>query len=161
MWALAATVLVMIGNLRYGDGMHIWDVRPSTFTPHRLNVWWSELSYVMASCCIRISVQLFYRRLSVNFTRAFLWATWVGIAYNVLYMVGCLLFLLLVCHPVDAYWNRYSATWASTHSYQCAAENVSLPLFAAISVLGDLYATCVPLALIASIPRTFREKIAL
>lgn len=159
--AVAMSSLIIVGNLDYFSGRHIWDVPIDTFVPHRKNAWWTEILYVLSSSMVKISVLLFYRRLSVNFTRTFLWATWIGIGINVTYMVTFILGLILICRPLDAYWNSFNPAWAKTHKYSCGAENITLPVSSAISVLTDLYATLVPMLLITSIKKSMKEKVAL
>lgn len=160
-FALTLSSLIIVGNLNYYSGRHVWDIPLQLFVPHRKNIWWSELCYVFASCTIKISVLLFYRRLSISFTRTFLWATWIGIILNSMFLIGFVLWLALLCRPFDAYWKSISPEWRATHEYHCKAETVSLPLSAGLSVLTDLYATLVPLILITTMKKTFREKLAL
>ncbi|KAG9777535.1 hypothetical protein ABEF93_000394 [Exophiala dermatitidis] len=159
--SIALSVLVIIGNKLYYSGRHVWDIPPSTFVPHRINVWASMWCYVVAATLIKISVLLFYRRLSVKFSRIFLVATWLGIVYNVLYLAGFGLTLLLICDPVRAYWKQFDFSWAASTSYKCGAENVALPASAGLSVLGDLYSTLLPLLLIFNLDLPLRQKAAL
>ncbi|KAL2428899.1 hypothetical protein ABEF95_004937 [Exophiala dermatitidis] len=159
--SIALSVLVIIGNKLYYSGRHVWDIPPSTFVPHRINVWASMWCYVVAATLIKISVLLFYRRLSVKFSRIFLVATWLGIVYNVLYLAGFGLTLLLICDPVRAYWKQFDFVWAASHAYKCGAENVALPASAGLSVLGDLYSTLLPLLLIFNLDLPLRQKAAL
>src|ERR1700712_3863358 len=60
--SIAMTVMVIIANKLFFSGRHVWDIPPSTFAPHRLNVWISEWLFVLAGTAIKISVLLFYRR---------------------------------------------------------------------------------------------------
>lgn len=160
-FAVALSVLVILGNRVYHSGRHIWDVPTSTFVPHRHNLWWSEMLYVLASCCAKISVLLFYRRLGINFTKGFIWATYIGLVINVGYLIVFIGVLCGMCTPLDAYWNSFDSAWSTSHRHHCHPENITLPLSAAVSVLTDLYSTLVPLFLIASIQKTRRDKIAL
>ena len=65
------------------------------------------MCYTLAISCVKTSILLFYRRLSVSFTRSFLIAVWVGIAYSQspqqlqfnLDRIGSLLRLI---HPLSA-----------------------------------------------------------
>ncbi len=130
-------------------------------TPHRLNVWITEWLFVLAGTAIKVSVLLFYRRLSVNFNKGFLIATWIGIIYNVAYLVAFTLTLLLICQPVEAYWNAFSRSWAATHNFHCAKEGASIPAAVGLSVLGNFYSTLLPLFLIFGLPLPLRQKLAL
>lgn len=159
--AVALSSLVIIGNTSYYSGRHIWDVPTSTFVPHRHNIWASELIYVLASSAAKISVLLFYRRLSMEFTSAFLWATHLGLAVNLIYLVFFVVWLCTLCQSLDAYWKSFSSVWRTDHKFHCRTEQVSLPLSAGLSMLTDLYATLLPLILITSIQKSTRDKTAL
>ena len=117
--------------------------------------------YVIATCAVKISILLFYRRLSANFSRAFFIATWLGIAYNIAYLVSFLLTLAVVCLPAKAYWLQLDFAWAATHKFTCVDEHLALPASAATSVFGDFYATLLPCILILKLDLPRRQKMAL
>ena len=120
----AMSALVCIGNKTYHSGYHVWDVRLTMAKEHRLNVWISQWLYLTSTGAIKISVLLFYRRLSVSFSRAFYWATWVGIIYNIIQLVAFGLALLFVCLPVQAYWMAFDLRWAAQNAgkFKCVNE---------------------------------------
>ena len=160
--SIGLSVLVIIGNRNYYSGRHIWDVPASTFVPHRRNIWFSELIYVNSSSLVKISVLLFYRRLSSNFSRKFLWAAWAGLIVNITYLLFFTSLLLGICRPLNAYWDRFSGVWLQKHpKFFCYSENIAMPLSAALSVVTDLYATIVPLVLVWIIPRLTKDKMGL
>ncbi|EXJ61912.1 hypothetical protein A1O7_02343 [Cladophialophora yegresii CBS 114405] len=157
----ALNVLVIIGNKDYYSGRHVWDIPPSSFVGGRINIWASLWCYVIGITLIKISVLLFYRRLSVKFSKAFLIATWIGIVYNILYFVSFGLTLLLMCHPLHAYWDSFNPVWAATHRFHCVSENAALPASSAFSVAGDFYSTLLPLILVYYLELPRRQKFAL
>lgn len=176
-FGIALSCLVMIGNQIYYSGYHIW-VRPSTSllrltrsmlqdiplasaVPHRINVWLGQVAYTLALSCVKISVLLFYRRLSVSFTRCFLIAVWVGIVYNILYCIGFILTLCLLCRPLDAYWKSFNPEYYFTAKYKCGSEQLAEPLSAIFSVIGDFYSTVLPLTLVSRLTLPRRQKWAL
>lgn len=159
--SIALSVMVIIGNKTYFSGRHIWDIPISKFSGHRLNVWIAMWCYITAATFVKISVLLFYRRLSVKFSKVFLIATWVGIVYNIVYMLAFFMTLLLICDPVYAYWQSFDPIWASTHKFRCNTEGTSLPASAGLSVLGDLYSTLLPVFLIYYLDLPRKQKFAL
>ncbi len=161
LFLIALSVLVIISNKVYHTGRHVWDIPAETFVGNRLNIWISLWCYIVAISLIKVSVLLFYRRLSVKFSKAFLIATWIGIAYNILYFVAFGLTLLLLCDPLQSYWESFDPVWAATHKSHCANESVALPTSAAFSVLGDFYSTLLPLILVYHLDLPPRQKIAL
>lgn len=158
---LAYGGLIIVGRVVYESGRHVWDIEPKTYAPHRLNVWICEWLYLVAAAAVKISVLLFYRRLSVSFSRGFYIAVQIGIAYNVIVWIAFSIYLLTICQPVDAYWNSWGLAWALSHKYNCGNETISLPLSAAVNGLGDCYSAVLPMLLIQKAARTRRQKIAL
>jgi hypothetical protein len=158
---IALSVLVVVGYQNYHFGRHIWDIPPALFVPLRANIWASFWCYITGVTIIKTSVLLFYRRLSVQFSRPFLIATWIGIIYNIGYFVAFAMTLLLLCRPIHSYWDQFSPTWAATHKYHCGSEQVALPASSAFSVLGDLYSTVLPLVLVWHLDLPQRQKVAL
>lgn len=160
-FSIALAVLIIVGYEVYFDGHHIWDIPLDKAPGHRLNVWICEMCYIAATCCIKISVLLFYRRLSVKFSRFFMIATWIGIIANLIYVVAFILVLLLLCRPVYAYWMSFDLAWASTHQFTCGGEYIALPLSAGISVIMDFYTASLPMFLIWNLSLPKRQKIGL
>lgn len=159
--SIVLAVLIIIGNKVFFSGRHVWDIPISTFRGHRLNVWISMWFYISTSTFVKISVLLFYRRLSVKFSKAFLIATWVGIIYNIVYMVAFFMTLLLICDPAYAYWESFDPVWASTHKFRCQTEGMSLPVSGGLSVIGDIYSTLLPFFLVYNLDLPRRQKFAL
>ena len=158
---IASSVLVIIGNTTYYSGHHIWDIPLDTAVGHRLNVWLCQMFFTIALSCVKVSVLLFYRRLSVSFSRTFMIATWVGIAYNVAYLFGFILTLLLLCRPLAAYWLSFDLAWPRTHNYSCGSEQIAQPLSALFSVIGDFYSAMLPMILVSRLSMPKKQKRAL
>lgn len=154
------TVLVVIANRRFHSGRHVWDVDFRLAADHRLNAWISQWFYLWSTGVVKISVLLFYRRLSVSFSKAFLWATWIGIIYNIIQLVAFSLALLLVCLPIEAYWKSFDLKWALQHQdqYKCQNEGIGLTASAVFSVIGDFYAALLPSLLVARLKLPQRQK---
>jgi hypothetical protein len=131
--------------------------------PHRLNVWISQWCYLFSTGAVKISVLLFYRRLSVSFTRSFLWATWAGIIFNLAQITAFTITLLTLCRPISAYWTSFDRAWAMQHDgdFNCTYEGISLTASAVVSVVGDFYAALLPSLLIIKLKMPMRQKIAL
>jgi hypothetical protein len=64
-------------------GYHAWDIPVTGFSAIRLNSWLGQWFTTAMMSAVKISLLLFYRRLSVNFSSPFLWATWIGIVFNI------------------------------------------------------------------------------
>ncbi|RMZ86172.1 hypothetical protein DV737_g98, partial [Chaetothyriales sp. CBS 132003] len=161
-FGIGLSALVIIGNKHGLSGHHIWDIPPAKLRGSRLNIWFSQWCQVISTSAIKISALLFYRRISVTFSRNFVIATWVGIVYNVLYAVAFCIVLLSICTPISAYWNSFSGTWVENHpNHRCGAENIELPLSGVLSVIADLYSALLPMSVILKLGLPPREKLSL
>jgi hypothetical protein len=158
---IGLSVLLIIQEKTWYIGHHIWDIPVDKFSGQRKNIYICEWCYVVASSAVKISILLFYRRLSVTFSKTFLIATWVGIAYQVAYLIVFLSILLAIFRPLDSYWLSFDPTWAATHKYSHGNEQISLPISAALSVVGDFYSTVLPLLLVTFLDLPARQKTAL
>ena len=161
-FGIALSALVMIGNHHWWSGHHIWDIPITKFAGHRLNIWNAEWCYVIATSATKISVLLFYRRISIKFSRGFIIATWAGIIFNIFYMIAFCMVLLLLCSPINAYWNSFNPIWVLMHPGQhCGKENIELPLSGVFSVIGDFYSALLPILIIVNLNLTRRQKLSL
>jgi hypothetical protein len=117
---------------------------------------------ILSSSSIKITILLFYKRLSAPFTSAFRIATGIGILFHVGYAVSQCMVMFLICRPYDSYWNQFSLVWLTQgHKWHCAREDISLPISGVLSVIGDLYSTVLPLLLVSHLQMNFRKKLAL
>ena len=162
-FAIALCVLVSVEVHEYKIDRHIWDIPPSLYSGNRLLVWCGQICYVASAGLVKVSVLLFYRRLSTSFSRGFKIATWIGIAYNVLYVLAFLIALLVECRPLNSYWLAFDEAWLKAgNTYTCpTSEHVQLPASSGLSVLGDAYATLLPLCLVYTLDMPRRQKMAL
>lgn len=137
------------------------DIPLSSYVPHRINVWVAQLCYTLALSSVKISVLLFYRRLSVSFNRSFIIAVWIGIVYNVLYCLAFVLALCLLYRPLQAYWLTFDPVYYVKGDWSSGREEIAVPLSALFSVTGDAYATILPLILVHGLSLPRRQKWAL
>lgn len=54
----------MLGTERYGMDRHLYDVPAPTFEYTALVGWAAQMAFIISTCCTKISVLLFYRRLT-------------------------------------------------------------------------------------------------
>ena len=113
----------------------------------------------------RASILLFYRRLSVSFTCAFMNATFFGIAWIIVaFPVAIAISFALICRPLEAYWLRNSILWLSQSQnvdFTCLRDDILLPTSSTIGVVADLYTTLVPLLLIMRLRLPTNQKLGL
>ena len=159
--ALAAVTAVDVKT--YKVNRHIWDIPPTLFSGSRLYVWIGQLCFVACAGLVKISILLFYRRLSNSFSRGFRIATYIGVAYNILFMLTFFILLMVECDPISSYWLAFDPVWLKAgHTFHCrVSEHVGLPAASALSVIGDAYSTLIPLCLVYTLDMPRRQKRAL
>lgn len=161
-FGIVFSALTIVATDNLGIGRHIWDVLPTNGSAIRLNLFIAQLCYTVSMTSIKISILLLYKRLSEVFSKTFLLASWIGIAYNIIYAISFCIILLLECRPVKAFWLSYDRAWATEHEYFCSSmERTAVPTYAALSVLGDVYSTILPLMLVSSLQLPLRRMLGL
>jgi len=122
--------------------------------------WLAESAFLLTTTSTKISVLLFYRRLTTGtFSRRWKWATWVAIVFTVAYCVTFMFALGFNCKPVDAYWKAFSATY--TEDWHCTDTKIINPISGAMSVFSDAYAMILPMMIMRHFDMPTRKKVAL
>ncbi|KAK4900655.1 hypothetical protein LTR27_002371 [Elasticomyces elasticus] len=171
------TAIAIISNRDYGMDRHIWnvlisaysravltivhrDVPPEWFETAILLAWLGEFAFLISTCCTKISVLLFYRRLvQGTFSKRWRMATIGAIIFTACYCVAFELALILNCRPTEAYWKAYSPSY--TKSYYCADTRNLNPVSGALSVFSDLYAVLLPMGMLRHFDAPKKQKVAL
>ncbi|KAK4508404.1 hypothetical protein PRZ48_002142 [Zasmidium cellare] len=160
--ATTFTVLIILGTEKYGMDRHIWDVRASTFENTALIGWAAEIAFITSTCCTKVSVLLFFRRLTQGtFNKIWKYATLAAIAFTISYGVAFILILIFNCTPTAAYWKSYSPAWSTTHTYHCTDTQILNPIQGALSVITDFYSVILPMGMLRTLSTTKRQKWAL
>ena len=158
--ALVLSGLIIIAEQNYKTGHHLSEVDLMTLVPHRKNIWICQIVYALSSTAIKVSVLVFYMRLSSAKTRLFTWASWAAVLLNAVFMGLFIVWLSVICQPLSTYWNKFDPLWRSRNpESRCFSETVVLPTFAFFSAFLDLLATLIPLLLVRKLDGTLREKV--
>jgi hypothetical protein len=125
-----------------------------------------EVFYLVATGFTKVSILLFYRRLtSGTLSTKFHWVVRISIVFVILSTIALMLPLFLGCRPLNAFWNQVDFTWAETHiegrDYECFDEPADLLSAAAISIVQDFIACFMPSILFWKLQLPFRQKVAL
>ncbi|KAK5111159.1 hypothetical protein LTR62_005359 [Meristemomyces frigidus] len=158
--ATGFSALIIIGNLHYGVDRHIWDVPPAWFEAAVLLAWLTELFFTVSSCATKISVLLFYRRLTKGtISKRWKGATIGAIVFTAAYGLALILALVFNCRPTNAYWKVYSDHYHE--DYTCSDTKAINPLAGALSVFSDFYAVFLPMLMLRHFDIPHRQKVAL
>ena len=147
----------------YGFNRHVWDIDPAYFTIQRKYILVIETTFCFASGLIKISILLFYRRLSSRaVSSTFRWATWITIGFIVAYSVAFILVPIFGCNPISAFWDQINVVKiAQGYKYHCFNEGADVFAAGVISAAQDLITAMLPTLLYWNLHLPLRQKIAL
>ncbi|KAM0704190.1 hypothetical protein Q7P35_008423 [Cladosporium inversicolor] len=158
-FAIALTACGCLDLLHYGIDRHTWDVRPSVYPHAAMGTWITFVIALCSGCCIKTSVLLLYRRIvAPTYNRAFDIAIWVAIGAIMAFFLTVLLGLCFICDPLWSYWMAWDFNWKT--SYQCSDGQWLNYFIGIVSVISDIYAISLPLALLENteLHMTWKQK---
>jgi hypothetical protein len=96
--------------------------------------------FCVASAFIKISILLFYRRLSSRVvSTAFRWTTWLTIGFITTYTIALTLAPILGCDPISAFWDQTNINKIlKGYKYRCFDEGADVFTASVISAFQDL-----------------------
>ncbi|KAH9826755.1 hypothetical protein Tdes44962_MAKER03298 [Teratosphaeria destructans] len=154
------TVTCILNVEQYGLNRHIWNVPFHLYENALLCAWLGELSFLVSTCCTKVSVLLFYRRLTQGtISKRWKYAIVGAIVFTVLYGLAFVLSLIFTCSPTASYWKAFSGTY--TVDYTCTDTTALNPLSGALSMFSDLYAVLLPMSMLRHFDAPRRQKVAL
>lgn len=148
--------------MQYGGDRHVWDIPASYFVPAVKNAYVAQMIYLISTCCVKVSVLLFYRRLVAGtYSKRWKYATIAAIAFTIGYTVAFIFVLIFGCQPTYAYWMSYDFEWLKTTDYYCVDAGSANLVAGILSVVSDLYAVALPCLMLRHFDAPRRQKIAL
>ena len=122
-----------------------------------------EIFYHIATSMSKISILLFYRRLTSRASETFLRIVWVMIAVFVSTLISICVASFLICRPFSATWVVVNPFWALQNKgkYQCFDEGALFVAGSALSMAQDFIVCVMPLPVIWTLNISMRQKIAL
>ena len=144
----------------WGWNKHIWDIRPDKLSNLRLAAWLIEFFFLLGNASTKISILLFYRRITSGLPGFwFLYLAWGAIAFTVLYTLGLLIELFVICRPLQSYWESFNPL--HTNKYTCGNEHIPFIFSAAASVMSDIYSSVLPMMLTRTLQMTRKQRFSL
>ena len=119
--------------------------------------------FCTSSGFIKISILLFYRRLSSRVvSKSFRWATWLTIGFIVAYTIALTLAPILGCDPISAFWDQTNYTkLVKGYKYRCFDEGADVFIASIISAVQDLITAVLPTFLFWNLRIPLQQKVAL
>lgn len=163
---IAVTALFPLAGAS-GLGQHVWDIDSfkdaDKLVRSRKYILAIECIFCVASGLIKVSILLFYRRLSSRaVSNAFRWTTWFTIGFIVAYTIALTLAPILGCQPVSAFWDQVNINLRlQGYKFHCFDEGADLLAASIISAAQDLLTAILPTFLYWNLQISKRQKIAL
>ncbi|KAF9697496.1 hypothetical protein EKO04_004194 [Ascochyta lentis] len=163
---IACTVLFPLAT-HNGFDRHLWDINlfqdPQKVVIARKYVLAILCIFCTASGLIKISILLFYRRLSDRVvSKRFRWATWLTIGFIAGSTIALTLAPIFGCDPISAFWDQANFSKLSKgYKYHCFDEGADVFAATVISTFQDLITAILPTFLYWNLRIPIRQKIAL
>lgn len=120
-----------------------------------------ELTYMVSTTLIKVSILCFYRRITGSLTNKFVYWVWGTMILCIVYGILFSLLILFVCSPVIGFFRIFDAAWRMQNDLSCHNEGAIIVACAAISTVQDLVICALPVLLIWNLQIGKRQKIAL
>jgi hypothetical protein len=151
----------------HGFNRHLWDFDAikdnKKLVTARKYILAVECIFCVAAGLIKISILLFYRRLSSRVvSKAFRCTTWITIGFIVAYTIALTLAPILGCQPVSAFWDQVDIIKRlKGYEFHCFDEGLDLFVAGVISAAQDLLTAVLPTFLYWDLKIPARQKVAL
>lgn len=122
-----------------------------------------EILYIVSSALIKVSILLFFRRLSTaTFSKPYVYTIWACIGFVIAWCITYIFVLCFECDPINAFWDQLSLEWAfGAVKYHCINEGEHYISACIMSVIQDFMAALLPSWLFFKLHIPKRQKIAL
>jgi hypothetical protein len=119
--------------------------------------------FCLAAGFIKVSILLFYRRLSSRVvSNIFRWTTWLAIGFIAAYTIALTIAPLLGCETLSAFWDQVDSTKLfQGYTYKCFDEGADIFAASIISTFQDFITAVLPTFLFWNLRIPVRQKIAL
>ncbi|EMD94519.1 hypothetical protein COCC4DRAFT_204357 [Bipolaris maydis ATCC 48331] len=144
---IALSISTILGVTIYGFQWHMWDQTPATKTTTTYVTMAIELSYMISTTLIKISILLFYRRLTGSLTNRFIYLVWICIVACILYFVSFIILIFFACS-------------VAVGRKDCAEEGPLIVSVTTVSTVQDLVICLLPTFLIRNLQMPKTQKLA-
>jgi hypothetical protein len=111
----------------------------------------------------KISILLFYRRLTERVSTRFQWMLNGVIAFVACCCIAGFITMLVGCRPIHAYWMQVDPVWLAenTGKFTCYDEAAYIVFIATISMITDFLVCILPMSLFLRLQMNWKRKLAL
>jgi hypothetical protein len=120
-------------------------------------------TFCVASGLIKISILLFYRRLSTRVvSKTFRLVTWIAIGFIAGYTIALTIAPIVGCQPISAFWDQVDVSKRlQGYKYHCFDEGADIFAASVLSAVQDLATAVLPTFLYWNLRIPLRQKVAL
>ncbi|KAL6705173.1 hypothetical protein ACN47E_007278 [Coniothyrium glycines] len=160
---IALTVIFPLVTEVYRFNRHIWDVEFHYFPIQRRYVMAIYCLFTLASGLLKMSILLFYRRISSRtVSRTFLWILRITWAMVLCYTIAFTIIPIFSCTPITAFWDQVDVNKIlAGYKYKCINEGADVVANGIASTLQDLIVAILPTILCWNLKMPIRQKVAL
>lgn len=137
---------------KWGLGRHVWIMLPENYTPYMKAFYASVVVYNVATCVVKMSILLQYRRIFTGPVMQKL--TLAGLAFEGAWALTLSILLPLVCSPVSAFWDPEVPG-------KCLNQLAIWYVMASINLVSDFVIFSMPLPVIKNLQLPKKQKIML
>ena len=119
-----------------------------------------ETLYVITTGLTKISILLFYKRVTSTASLIYVWAIRMSIIFVTAYAIAFIFVIFLSCEPISAFWNQMDPLWARRHEWSCIDEAITMLSASITSAVQDLLAWGMPLILLSKLHISKGQRIA-
>jgi hypothetical protein len=122
-----------------------------------------ECIFCVAAGLLKVSILLFYRRLSSRaVSTAFRWTTWITIGFIVAYTIVLTVVPIFGCQPISAFWDQVDVLKRlQGYEYHCFDEGADVFAASIISATQDLLTAVLPTFIYWNLQISVQKKLAL
>lgn len=138
-----------ITECAFGLGRHVWLMPADDYVPYMKSFYSSIIIYNVATCVVKMSIMLQYRRIFTVSTMQCI--TLVGLVFEGVWAFTLSFLLPLVCSPVASFWD-------TSVPGKCLNELAIWYVMASINLVTDFITFSLPLPVIKSLQLPKRQK---
>lgn len=137
---------------KWGLGRHVWIMLPENYTPYMKAFYASVVVYNVATCVVKMSILLQYRRIFTGSVMQKL--TMAGLIFEGAWALTLSILLPLVCNPVSNFWDPNVPG-------KCLNQLAIWYVMASINLVSDFVIFSMPLPVIKNLQLPKKQKIML
>ncbi|KAF2024334.1 hypothetical protein EK21DRAFT_20975, partial [Setomelanomma holmii] len=158
---IGLTICVVLAVRVYGFQWHAWDQTDRTHVKSREMTMAIEITYLVATTLIKVSILCFYRRMTGSLKNGFVHWVYAWIVFCIIYGVLFTLLIIFTYSPVVGYFHLFDISWRLKHELSYLDEGAIVVACAIVSTLQDLVICLLPVFLVWNLRMGKRQKAGL